>query len=150
MGPQSSASLLALKLSPLAADLGLQKGLAPEDFQAFVKEKIGIDLTEQELVTLLRECSEEGSVAIDFSKLLDMMNAPPSPSPPRVRRVGMRRWNFRLQLGARSALFKSLSELSADQVGGQAVAPTAAAWLCVPLGAFVKGKADWEVPARKG
>merc|ERR1719486_1063743 len=81
--PQSSASLLALKLSPLAADLGLQKSLAPEDFQAFVKEKIGIDLTEQELVTLLRECSEEGSVAIDFSKLLDMMNAPPSPSSPK-------------------------------------------------------------------
>merc|ERR1719207_289442 len=81
--PQSSASLLALKLSPLAADLGLQKSLAPEDFQAFVKEKIGIVLTEQELVTLLRECSEEGSVAIDFSKLLDMMNAPPSPSSPK-------------------------------------------------------------------
>jgi len=71
--PQSSIGLLCLKLSPLLAHMDPSMSMAPEDFRDFVKEKIGIVLTEQELVTLLRDTCKPETAEIDFSKLLDAM-----------------------------------------------------------------------------
>jgi len=47
--------------------------MAPEPFRDFVKEKIGITLTEQELVTLLRDFCNVETAFIQFDKLLDAM-----------------------------------------------------------------------------
>jgi hypothetical protein len=69
--PQSSIGLLSLKLSPLADQLDPSEGMAPEDFRDFVKEKIGIELTEMELVTLLRETCDPATARVEFGKLLD-------------------------------------------------------------------------------
>jgi hypothetical protein len=71
--PQSSIGLLCLKLSPVAAQLNPAASMAAEDFQDLVKEMIGIELTEQELVTLLRETCNPESAKIEFSNLLNAM-----------------------------------------------------------------------------
>jgi len=47
--------------------------MEPEDFRDFVKEKIGIELTEMELVTLLRETCDPATARIEFGKLLGLM-----------------------------------------------------------------------------
>merc|ERR1719465_367875 len=73
--PQSSIGLLCLKLSPLAAHMDPAKGMEPEEFRDFVKEKIGIVLTEMELVTLLRETCNPEDAKIDLGKLLDVMKS---------------------------------------------------------------------------
>merc|ERR1711907_752775 len=69
--PQSSVGLLCLKLSPLAEHMDPSEGMAPEDFRDFVKEKIGIELTEMELVTLIRETCDPATARVEFGKLLD-------------------------------------------------------------------------------
>jgi hypothetical protein len=71
--PQSSMSLLALKLAPLAGYMEPMTTMAPEDFRSFVKEKIGIDITEQETVTILRSTCNGETPEIQFSTLLDMI-----------------------------------------------------------------------------
>merc|ERR1719421_2829588 len=71
--PQSSTGLISLKLSPLAAQMDPADSMAPEEFRDFVKEKIGIVLTEQELVTLLRDTCNPETAKIEFSKLLEFV-----------------------------------------------------------------------------
>jgi hypothetical protein len=71
--PQSSIGLLCLKLSPLAERMDPSTGMEPEEFRDFVKEQIGIELTEMELVTLLRETCKPETALIEFGTLLAMM-----------------------------------------------------------------------------
>jgi len=73
--PQSSIGLLCLKLSPLVEHMSSSAAMEPEDFRDFVKEKIGIQLTEMELVTLLRETCNPEDAKIDLGKLLDVMKS---------------------------------------------------------------------------
>merc|ERR1712118_643379 len=71
--PQSSIGLLCLKLSPLADQMDPSASMGPEDFRDFVKEKIGIELTEMELVTLLRETCKPETASIECGTLLQLM-----------------------------------------------------------------------------
>merc|ERR1719174_1980959 len=71
--PQSSIGLLCLKLSPLAEQMDSSAAMEPEDFRDFVKEKLGIELTEMELVTLLRETCKPETALIEFGTLLKLM-----------------------------------------------------------------------------
>merc|ERR1719159_1131410 len=71
--PQSSIGLLCLKLSPLADQMDPSASMEPEDFRDFVKEKIGIELTEMELVTLLRETCKPETTSIECGTLLQLM-----------------------------------------------------------------------------
>merc|ERR1712100_752656 len=71
--PQSSSGLIGLKLSPLATHIAPADSMTPEEFRDFVKEKIGIVLTEQELVTILRDTCNPETHKIEFSTLLEFI-----------------------------------------------------------------------------
>jgi hypothetical protein len=71
MFPQSSFPLLCLKLSPLlSADSPPSGFMTPEDFRESVAGTIGIVLSDQELITLLRNVSKPDSADIDVAALM--------------------------------------------------------------------------------
>jgi hypothetical protein len=71
MFPQSSFPLLCLKLSPLlSADSPPSGFMTPEDFRESVAGAIGIVLSDQELITLLRNVSKPDSADIDVAALM--------------------------------------------------------------------------------
>merc|ERR1719387_602468 len=73
--PQSSFALMCLKLAPLM-DAGCSAAaMTPEDFRDFVAGAIGITLTDQELITLLRNCSVADTADIDVAALLESLKA---------------------------------------------------------------------------
>jgi len=73
--PQSSFGLMCLKLSPLLDGGCSAAAMTPEDFRDFVAGAIGIMLTDQELITLLRNCSVADTADIDVAALMDHLKA---------------------------------------------------------------------------
>ena len=49
--------------------------MTPEDFRDFVAGAIGIVLSDQELITLLRNCSVPDTADIDVAALMEAMKA---------------------------------------------------------------------------
>jgi hypothetical protein len=81
--PQSSLPLLCLKLSPLLSAGAPPAGfMSPEDFRDLVSGAIGIVLSDQELITLLRNCSKPDTADIDVTQLMDMIKSDVA-NPPR-------------------------------------------------------------------
>jgi hypothetical protein len=81
--PQSSIGLLCLKLSPLLKG-SPPAPMAPEEFGAYVQKEIGIDLSEQELITLLRACSKPDTAEIVGSDLFDLIRKSATDAPRKV------------------------------------------------------------------
>jgi hypothetical protein len=81
--PQSSIGLLCLKLSPLLAK-DPPNPMIPEDFGEYVMKEIGIELTEQELITLLRYCSKPETAEIHASHLFDLIRDSATEAPRKV------------------------------------------------------------------
>jgi hypothetical protein len=69
--PASSFPLLCLKLSPLVSAAAPADLLSPEDFRDFVAGSIGVVLSDQELITLLRNCSVPDTADIDVKALME-------------------------------------------------------------------------------
>jgi len=71
--PQSSIGLLSLKLAPLLRQERPAEFMSPEDFRDFVMGKIGLELTDQELITVLRHACKQDTAEISLSALYAMM-----------------------------------------------------------------------------
>ena len=82
--PQSSFPLLCLKLSPLLSTDVSAAAMTPEDFRDFVAGAIGIVLSDQELITLLRNCSVPDTADIDVAALLEKMKADAAEPPRKI------------------------------------------------------------------
>jgi hypothetical protein len=82
--PQSSFPLLCLKLSPLLSADVSAAAMTPEDFRDFVAGAIGIVLSDQELITLLRNCSVPDTADIDVAALLEKMKADAAEPPRKI------------------------------------------------------------------
>jgi len=68
--PQSSIALLSFKLAGLAErGADTPKTMSPEDFREYVSTKLEVDLTDQELITVLRSCAADDAAEIDLAKL---------------------------------------------------------------------------------
>jgi len=73
--PQSSLGYLAHKLGGLPQKLeGIAPTLAPEDFRDAVRSSLGFDLSDQELVTILRHCCNEETAEIQLPVLYEYIN----------------------------------------------------------------------------
>ena len=58
--------------------------MTPEDFRDFVAGAIGIVLSDQELITLLRNCSVPDTADIDVAALLKKMKADAAEPPRKI------------------------------------------------------------------
>jgi len=70
--PMSSIDRMAELLSGLEAH-SASDVLAPEALRAHVGSKLGFELADQELITLLRNCSAPDSARVDMTKLLKLV-----------------------------------------------------------------------------
>jgi hypothetical protein len=73
MFPQSSMGLLCLKLSPLLEKPPPGDAVSPEDLRDYVASQFAMELTDQELITILRYCSKPETADILISTLLGMI-----------------------------------------------------------------------------
>jgi hypothetical protein len=73
MFPQSSIGLLCLKLTPLAEKPPSGDCVSPEDLRDYVAAEFAMELTDQELITLLRFCSKPETADILISTLVGMI-----------------------------------------------------------------------------
>jgi hypothetical protein len=71
--PQSSIGLLSLKLAPLLSQEKPAGFMSPEDFRDFVMARIGLELTDQELITVLRHACKQDTAEISISALYALM-----------------------------------------------------------------------------
>jgi hypothetical protein len=71
--PQSSIALVALKLAALADSKVQWASMLPEDFRDYVAEKLGFELTDQELITVLRYANVRETAEINMEKLFEVI-----------------------------------------------------------------------------
>jgi hypothetical protein len=73
--PQSSVARVAQKIAGLS--LGDVASLGPEDFRDAVAGQLGVELTDQELITVLRACNVPDTAEIDLRALQGVINDQP-------------------------------------------------------------------------
>jgi len=73
MFPQSSIAIVAYKIAGLADSKVSWASMLPEDFRDYVTEKLGFELTDQELITVLRSCNVRDTAEINMEKLFEVI-----------------------------------------------------------------------------
>jgi len=84
--PQSSMVKIAKKLKDVPESAAKwPRALAPEDLRDEVENLTGVELNDQELITVLRCTSEDDTAMVDTEKLCAVLRKPPLPPPPEPR-----------------------------------------------------------------
>jgi hypothetical protein len=84
--PQSSFAFVAEKIAGLIKfESELPPTISPEDFRDLVAQALGYPMTDQELITVLRNCNEPDTADIRSDKLFELIRCPPPVPPPALK-----------------------------------------------------------------
>lgn len=84
--PQSALHLIIEKISGLIQHEGsLPATMTPEDFRDTTAERTGVELSDQELITILRNCNAGETADISLETVFGYIRCPPQPPPPPLR-----------------------------------------------------------------
>lgn len=84
--PMSSMRIVGQKIAGLLDFVAeLPASLTPEELGDVVHERLGVELTDQELITVLRNACEDEAARVNVARLCEAIRNPPVPPPPEPR-----------------------------------------------------------------